>query len=179
MNVGGYVKVGWVIYYILVGSDGTQVCSIVDGIASKPIRSFPWFVRFQLSMNGNFALCALCWFRIIVISPASVWIVNWGWRWMNKRKKIRDIHCMNHNTPAQMGDLWWPLLDRPSGRSQLALEDPGKYTKIPDPNTLKLRNFYPNCFGQFLSEISTTPLPNLNFIQIPEQTFKNRCFLFF
>ena len=41
MNVGGYVKVGWVIYYILVGSDGTQVCSIVDGIASKPIRSFP------------------------------------------------------------------------------------------------------------------------------------------
>jgi hypothetical protein len=47
-------------------------------------------------------------------------------------------------------------------------EDPGKYTKMPDPKTPKFRDFYPYRFGQFLSEIRTTRPPNLIFIQISD-----------
>ena len=39
-------------------------------------------------------------------------------------------------------------------------QDPGKYTKMPDLKTLKFHDFYPNSFGQLLSKIGTTPLPN-------------------
>jgi hypothetical protein len=58
-------------------------------------------------------------------------------------------------------------------------EDPGKYTKMPDPKAPKFRNFYPNRFGQFLSEIWTTRPPNPIFIQISDQALKNCFFSFF
>ena len=32
--------------------------------------------------------------------------------------------------------------------------------KVPDPKTPKFRDFYPTHFGQFLSEIRITPVPN-------------------
>lgn len=47
-------------------------------------------------------------------------------------------------------------------------QDPGKYTKMPHPKVLKFCDFYPNHFGQFLSEIGTTPSPYPIFIQIPD-----------
>jgi hypothetical protein len=58
-------------------------------------------------------------------------------------------------------------------------EDPGKYTKMPDPKTLKFRDFYPNHFGQFLSEFGTMPSPNPIFIRISDQAFKFRFFFQF
>jgi hypothetical protein len=38
---------------------------------------------------------------------------------------------------------------------------------MPEPKALKFRDFYPNRFGQFLSEIGTMHSPNPNFIQTP------------
>jgi hypothetical protein len=40
---------------------------------------------------------------------------------------------------------------------------------MPDPKALKFRDFYPNRFNQFISEIGTTMhSPNPNFIQTPD-----------
>ena len=48
------------------------------------------------------------------------------------------------------------------------IQDPGKYTKIPDPKALKFHDFYPRHFDQFLSKIRTTPPPNPIFTQISD-----------
>jgi hypothetical protein len=45
------------------------------------------------------------------------------------------------------------------------------------PLSKNVRDFYPNRFGQFLSEIGTMHSPNPIFIQIPDEAFKTCFFL--
>jgi len=52
---------------------------------------------------------------------------------------------------------------------QLLQQDPGKYTKMPCPKMPKICEFYPNDFGQILSDFRSWPQQKPIFIRTPDQ----------